>query len=106
MSPPGHSRLSPLAPKTPSPSTAQNVPKVESSRPTANLIVFSGTRASGLCSAMPATSTIAPPSGAPRRRRLGIESAFSPNVITMKITSRPSRKTPLKLTTNPNQSSP
>ena len=83
---------------TPSPSTAQKVPKVVSSRPTANLIVFSGTRASGRRSATPAASTTAPPHAAPAAAS-GIASALSPNVITMKTISSPSRKTPLKLTT-------
>jgi hypothetical protein len=35
QSPPGHSRLSRLSVKTPSPSAAQKVPNVASSRPTA-----------------------------------------------------------------------
>jgi hypothetical protein len=44
--------------KTPSPSIAQNVPKVERRRPTANLMVFSGTRASGLWRAIAAIKTM------------------------------------------------
>ena len=37
---------------TPAPSAAQNVPNVESSNPTANFSVFSGTRLSGPCTIM------------------------------------------------------
>ena len=61
---PGHDRLSPPFSKTPSPSTAQNAPKLESRIPTPYLSVFSGTCASGLCAIAPApkpTPKLKPP---------------------------------------------
>ena len=51
-----------------------------------------------------ASTTAAAPAAAAAAS--GIDPALSPNVMAMKITSRPSRKTPLKDTTNAYQSSP
>src|SRR5580765_8351390 len=94
-SPPGQS--------TPAPSPPQKIPKLVSNTPTANLSVFSGTRASGPRTTKPATTTAttaAAAAAAARPRRPWV----APKVTTMKATSRPSSSTPLKATVNEYQS--
>src|SRR4249919_4321987 len=51
---------------TPAPSAAQKMPKLVSRRPTANLIVFSGTRSRGPRASSPAATTITTAAAAPR----------------------------------------
>ena len=89
------SAASPPGQSAPAPSAPQNIPYDVSITPTANFIVFSGTRASGACSARPATTTaaIATPAAAAARPT---SCWLAPNVMTMNATSRPSSSTPLK----------
>src|SRR3954454_4088188 len=94
---PGHS--------TPAPSAPQKQPKLVSSSPTANLIVFSGTRSSGPRASAPTattrTSAAPAPAAASPRRPWAL-----PKEMTMKTTSSPSSRTPLKETVSEYQSSP
>src|SRR5580693_6634425 len=88
---------------TPAPSAPQNVPNDVSITPTASFIQFSGTFASGALTAIPVIVTTmmaaaAPMTAAPRSFWL------SPNVITMKTTSRPSSSTPLNASVKEYQS--
>ena len=71
--------------------------------PTANLSVFSGTRASGACATTPATSTTTNAAPAPIAARPTFPCVL-PNVTTMNATSSPSRNTPLNETVNEYQS--
>src|SRR5262249_28096218 len=80
---PGHS--------TARPSTLQNRPNALSSRPTANLIVFSGTRLNGSRSSAPANTTTPSASSAPSAAS-GMLPCAVPKVSTMKATPEPSRK--------------
>src|SRR5439155_26973661 len=80
---------------TPAPSAPQKQPKLVSSRPTAYLIVFSGTRSSGPRARTPAPTTTTTAAAAPAAARLTRCWAL-PKEITMKTTSRPSSRTPLK----------
>ena len=79
----------------PSPSTAQNVPKVASSRPTTYFSMFSGTAASGRCATSPIARTTTPATAAPTAAS-GTLSAFRPNVITMNTTSSALEEHPLE----------
>src|SRR5437868_531594 len=90
---------------TPAPSAPQKQPKVVSSRPTTNLIVFSGTRSSGPRAKTPAPITSTNAAAAPAEAS-PIRPWALPNEITMKTTSSPSSRTPLKATVNEYQSSP
>src|SRR3954469_10579652 len=81
----------------PAPSAPQKQPKLVSSRPTANLIVFSGTRCSGPRASTPATTTTTSATTAATIATSSRPCAL-PNVITMKTTSNPSSRTPLKAT--------
>ena len=71
--------------------------------PTAYFKVFSGTIASGLRTTTPTAATTImariPPATATPRPRL-----VPPTAITMKTTSRPSRKTPFRAMVKPTQS--
>ena len=89
----------------PAPSAPQKQPKLVSSRPTANLIVFSGTRCSGPRASTPATTTTTSATTAPTIATSSRPCAL-PNVITMKTTSSPSSRTPLKAIVKEYQSSP
>src|SRR6185436_4052099 len=89
----------------PAPSALQKQPKLVSSRPTANLIVFSGTRSSGPRARTPATTTTTSAATAPTIATSSRPWAL-PKVITMKTTSSPSSSTPLNATVNEYQSSP
>src|SRR5207244_993213 len=89
----------------PAPSAPQKQPKLVSSRPTTYLIVFSGTRSSGPRARTPAPTTTTTAAAAPAAARLTRCWAL-PNEITMKTTSRPSSRTPLKATVNEYQSRP
>src|SRR5258708_3575517 len=81
---------------TPRPSPVQNTPKAESMTPTANLSVFSGTRASGRRTTKPAAATSAQAASAPRLAGTS-RPRPAPTAMTMNATSRPSRSTALKL---------
>ena len=72
--------------------------------PTANLIVFSGTRESGPCASSPAATTSTTAAAAPSAASASCPCAL-PKAITMKTTSSPSSRTPLNATVNPYQSS-
>src|SRR6266511_3005304 len=90
---------------TTAPSAPQKQPKLVSRRPTANLIVFSGTRVSGPRASTPPATTSTSAAAAPPAARPSRPCAL-PNEITMKTTSRPSSRTPLNATVNAYQSSP
>src|SRR5512133_512426 len=89
----------------PAPSAPQKQPKLVSSRPTANLMVFSGTRCSGPRARTPATTTTTSATTAATIATSSRPCAL-PNVITMKTTSSPSSRTPLKAMVKEYQSSP
>src|SRR6266850_1304993 len=88
---------------TPRPSPVQNTPKADSMTPTANLSVFSDTRASGRRSTSPAIAIRPQAASAPAlaSRR---SSRPEPTAITMKTTSSPSSSTALKLASPASQS--
>src|SRR5207248_3193086 len=96
-SPPGH--------VTPAPSAPQNVPKLISMAPTANFIVFSGTRLSGARTRTPTPTTNTTAAPAPTAAS-GMLPWVLPNVNTMNATSSPSRNTPLNASVNEYQSRP
>src|SRR3954447_14034063 len=96
---------SPRGQRTPAPSPAQNIPKVVSMAPTANFIVFSGTRLSGRWTNTPARSTTTAAAAAPSAASPTLCCA-PPKVTTMNATSRPSSRTPLNETVNVYQSTP
>src|SRR5882762_508989 len=81
---------------TPRPSPVQKMPNADSITPTANLSVFSGTRASGRCTTIPTPATSRHAARAP-----ALAGTSSPrpalSAITMNTTSSPSRSTALKL---------
>src|SRR5882672_9605849 len=89
---------------TPRPSPVQKMPNAASITPTANLSVFSGTRASGRCTTKPTPAASKHAASAPP-----LTGTSSPGLvlsaITMNTTSRPSRSTALKLVSTANQSS-
>ena len=89
---------------TPRPSPVQNRPNADSSTPTANFSLFSGTRASGRCTTSPASATSAQ---AAKAAALTATSAPRPadTAMTMNTTSRPSSSTALKLARPASQSS-
>ena len=89
----------------PAPSADQKIPKVVSMTPTANFIVFSGTRASGARTATPTTADEHDRAAAPAAAS-GMLPCVLPKVRTMKATSSPSRKTPLNESVKPYQSIP
>ena len=89
----------------PAPSADQKQPKLVSRSPTANLIVFSGTRESGPFAATPAIKTTTSAAAAPAAASPRCPDVL-PNAMTMKTTSSPSSSTPLKATVNEYQSSP
>src|SRR5689334_13946105 len=78
---------------TPRPSPAQKVPKPHSSTPTASLSVFSGTRASGRCSARPSSTTSTRAAKAPRLAGNRRPWPAAPMATTMNTTSMPSSMT-------------
>ena len=85
-------------------SAPQKQPNVVSNSPTANLIVFSGTRARGRARQhLRRRRRRVPPRRRPRRARWP---CALPNEMTMKTTSSPSSRTPLNETVNAYQSSP
>src|SRR6266508_5690509 len=90
---------------TPAPSAPQKQPKLVSRRPTAYLIVFSGTCSSGPRARTPAPTTSTKAAAAPAAARPILFWAL-PKEITMKTTSSPSSRTPLKATVNEYQSRP
>ena len=75
------------------------------SRPTPNLSVFSGTRASGARTAMPMPATSTSAAAAPAAAS-GMLPCVLPKVSTMNATSSPSSRTPLKATVKLIQSMP
>src|SRR5690348_15865439 len=79
----------------PAPSAPQKMPKVVSSEPTANFMVFSGSRASGWRTATPAPATTRMAASAPITER-PTWCRLAPKATTMNATSRPSSSTPLK----------
>ena len=81
------------------------MPKVVSITPTANFIEFSGTRLSGAWIATPTPATMTSAAAAPAAAR-GMLPWVLPKVRTMKATSSPSRKTPLKERVKEYQSRP
>ena len=86
-------------------SPAQKIPKLVSSTPTTNLIVFSGTRLSGARIRTPTVATITnAASAAPAAS--GTSCWLLPNVTTMNATSSPPSRTPLNATVNAYQSRP
>src|SRR5581483_879819 len=89
----------------PAPSVDQKIPNVVSITPTANLSVFSGTRARGGRTANPTAATSATATPAPSAAS-GMLPCVLPNVSTMNATSRPSSSTPLNESVNPYQSTP
>src|SRR6266545_4502532 len=89
--------------RTPAPSPPQNVPKVVSSAPTANFVVFSGTRASGARTATPAMTTASTAAAAPRTANPMLP-WLAAKVTTMKATSSPSSTTALNDKVNAYQS--
>ena len=91
---------SPAGQSAPAPSAPQKMPNEVSITPTAYLSVFSGTRASGPRTAMPAAPTITTAATAASAASPTL-SWFAPNVTAMNATSRPSSSTPLKLSVNP-----
>src|SRR3984893_1098061 len=89
---------------TPRPSPVQKMPNAESMTPTANLSVFSGTRATGRCTTKPTPATSRHAAAAPALAGINIpRPALS--AITMNTTSSPSRRTALKLASAASQSS-
>src|SRR5581483_3469340 len=91
--------------RTPAPSPAQKIPNDVRSTPTANLIVFSGTRASGARTATPTAPTRTTASAAPAAAS-GTLPCVLPNATTMNATSSPSSSTPLNASVKPYQSTP
>ena len=87
----------------PHPRRPRTSPKLVSRTPTANLIVFSGTRSSGARTTSPTamTSTTAAAAAAAAQPS---RPCVAPNVTTMKTTSSPSSSTPLNATVNEYQS--
>src|SRR5882757_8269988 len=81
---------------TPSPSPVQNTPNADSMTPTANLSVFSGTRASGRCTTRPTTATPRHAASAPALAGTSIPRP-APTAITMNTTSSPSSSTALNV---------
>src|SRR5205085_1331850 len=79
---------------TPRPSPVQNTPNADSMTPTANLRVFSGTRASGRRTANPTPTTSRHAATAPALAGMS-DPRPAPTAITMKTTSRPSSSTAL-----------
>ena len=90
------SARSPPGQSAPAPSAAQNIPNEQSITPTANFIVFSGTRASGARSASPRARHGEDRDRRGRRGEADMRCWLAPKVSTMKATSRPSSSTPLK----------
>src|SRR6266404_2583844 len=89
---------------TPRPSPVQNTPNADSMMPTANLSVFSGTRANGRCTIKPTAATARHAATAPTLAGTSIPRP-APSAITIKTTSSPSRRTALKVVSAPIQSS-
>src|SRR5439155_20907085 len=86
------SEASPAGQDRPAPSATQNVPYALSITPTANFIVFSGTRASGARAARPAAMTAA--TAAPAATADNASRCLSaPSVTTISATSAPSSST-------------
>src|SRR3981081_214703 len=73
---------------TPTPSPGQNTPKAESMMPTANLSVFSGTRANGRCTIKPTAATARHAATAPTLAGTSIPRP-APSAMTMKNTQNP-----------------
>src|SRR6478735_8272981 len=88
---------------TPAPSPPQKMPKLVRSSPTANLMVFSGTRSSGDRTAIPAITTSATAVTAAAAANAILPGA-APKVTTMNTISSPSSNTPLNATVNEYQS--
>src|SRR3954454_9976289 len=99
------SAASPRGQSAPSPSAQKNVPNVVSTSPTTYFSSLSGRRLSGRCSTNPRPSTrataAAPPASAGAR-----PPGRAARTVTMRITSTPSRRTPLNAMTKPGQSKP
>src|SRR4051794_12098045 len=91
---------------TPRPSPAQKVPKPHSSTPTANFSAFSGTRASGRCSARPSSTTSRRAAKAPRLAGSSRPWPAAPTATTMNTTSMPSSVTILNAVATPIPSQP
>src|SRR3954452_6776419 len=89
---------------TPSPSPAQKVPKPHKSTPTASLSAFSGTRASGRCSASPSSRTSRSAARAPRLAGNSRPRPAAPIATTMNTTSMPSSVTILNAVAIPTPS--
>ena len=77
----------------PAPSAPQKIPNEVSMIPTTNFMAFSGTRANGARTAIPATVTTSTAANAATAAR-GMLCWLAPNVIAMNTTSRPSSTTP------------
>src|SRR5712671_1905346 len=89
---------------TPRPSPVQKRPNADSMTPTANLSVFSGTRASGRCTTKPTPATSRHAATAPALAGTSVPRPAL-RAITMNTTSSPSRSTALKLASAASQSS-
>ena len=85
---------------TPAPSPTQKTPKLLSMTPTTVLMVFSGTSLNWRATTRPtaATSTAAAAAASAARPK---RCWAAPRLITIKATSVPSKKTPLKATAKP-----
>src|SRR5258706_5276616 len=87
----------------PRPSPVQKTPNAQRITPTANLSVFSGTRASGRRTIAPIARTTTQAASAPSDAGTS-RPRPEPTAITMNTTSRPSSSTALNATTPPSQS--
>ena len=90
---------------TPSPSTAQNVPKLESSVPTSSCRALRGMRSTTPRASRPAPAITTKGAAAPSTA-LTSAWAVRPKLTTMNATSRPFSSTPLNDKTNAVQSTP
>src|SRR5262245_16093430 len=79
----------------PNPSPVQYTPNADNITPTPNFKIFSGTRASGRWTMIPASTTSAQAASAPRLAGQS-KPRPAPTAMTMKTTSRPSSTTALK----------
>src|SRR5215471_9439291 len=89
--------------EAPAPSAPQKMPNEVSMTPTANFMVFSGTRASGACTATPAAATTTTAAAALSAARPTLF-WLAPKVMAMNTTSSPSSRTPLNDRVNAYQS--
>src|SRR6476646_6037819 len=97
------SEASPSGQSTPRPSAQKNVPKVVSTSPTTYLSSLSGRRRSGRCRTSPSPITSASATAEPTT--VGARPpGRAASTVTMRITSTPSRNTPLNAMTKPGQS--